>query len=264
MHRPLALALACALTLPRLAPAARAADFSLPVEREIRLSGRLIDTDSGAGIPGATIRTPTAVGTTRYDGSFSLDFKARGSVECLFEKEGYYPEPVGVAQSGGVALTVKMKQRMATLYGIVAGCAYDGKTHRWDDMSGMRVEVTGQAVSGQLVNLALHPERDGGFIVLNLPVGDYVVSAGGKTAEVHVKRADEQLTVALTHRWCMRKEFHPDVDAAQGPAEAEAKARAKAKARADAAAGNAIPPHQSPAAPAPAPASAGKSGGGAK
>lgn len=194
-----------------LPAAASAQEFRLPAEREVRLSGRVFDADSGAAIPTVVLRAPTAVGVSRYDGAFSLDFRARGSVEIRFEKEGYVPESIGVSESGGVARTVKMKQVMGTLYGVLAGCSYDGKSHRWDDMSGERVEVTGVAVSGQRIHLAMSPAPDGGFVVGNLPVGEYLVRAGEKTASVKLAKRGEAATVSLTARWCMRKEFHPDL-----------------------------------------------------
>lgn len=206
---------------------AQAYEFRLPEEREVRLSGRALDEDSGRPIPAVVLRAPTKTAVGRYDGSFALDFRARGSVEVLFEKEGYAPAAVGVGESGGVARTVKMRQLMGTLYGVLAGCSYDGRTHRWDDMSNERIELSGVARSGQQIRMAVSPAPDGAFVIANLPVGDYLVQAGERTAEVRIRRRGEAATVSLTARWCMRKEFHPDLVTpgkpdAKGPAPAAA------------------------------------------
>lgn len=188
------------------------AQFKLPGPKTIRIQGKVTDIDSGNPIPGVAVSGPGNATSTRFDGSFTLDLSCRGEAGLWFEKDGYNTHQQTIdGKLAGYGINVKLKQRMGTLYGLLRSCAYLDGEHRLDDLSREAVQVKGQARSGQSVLLTVTPTRDGHFAVFHLPVGNYVVGIGEKTSEVVIERPGDEKTLGLVLRWCMRREYHPEM-----------------------------------------------------
>lgn len=208
--RMLLLLLLFCLAFPAFSAVAE--DFTLPAARTVRVQGTVSDADSGRPLPGVSVAGPGAATVSRFDGSFRIDLSSRGEAELWFEKDGYNSHRQKLsAKSAGFGLNITLRQRMGTLYGLLRSCEFRAGQHRMDDLSRETVQLEGKARSGQHVMLTVTPTREGQFAIFNLPVGQYLLRVASQTREVEIRSPGEEVTLGIVLRWCMRREFHPEM-----------------------------------------------------
>jgi len=174
-------------------------DSSRPVYgAAVGINGKMILVTSAAGYFTVDLNSPALKGEKELRAVVSRDGYVDGSISVSLEKPDKIMQPV----------RIRMKQKMSVIEGKIVGCWLDSEGHHNDRYSNEEIKVVGQAVSMQTVMQKFEADRQGNFVILNLPVGTYEIEIRHKKWTVPVEKPDQILVGYFAVRSCNRQEYH--------------------------------------------------------
>lgn len=202
-------------------------EATVHVEDPLRLAGRVVDAETGAGLPGVYLRV-AAAGSLRSearagdDGRFELLWRRGHAVEGRLSAsaEGYVPVELDLTEAvppnGATPLPIEVKlDRGCRLEGVVITAS--GPV----DTEGVRVVATwpfrGPSADGDTASIRRHdrrsaPDAAGWFELDALPPGQVLVQAERRSPEGAWARATPPIAVTLTAGEVPRVELDLDAD----------------------------------------------------
>ncbi|MBW7474867.1 carboxypeptidase regulatory-like domain-containing protein [Paenibacillus oenotherae] len=153
------------------------------------LTGAVTDIDTGASLPGTSIRVFNSEGLTVQTavadaaGGYTVTSLSPGSYSLVFAEEGYASRTVGATVTAGTVSNVSIA--LARLAGAVSGIVTDlGGTPLPDTVIRM--------FSNNIIVGRVNTKEDGSYIIPNLSPGTYILSArtdgfGGETLGVIIE-----------------------------------------------------------------------------
>jgi len=164
----------------------------------VTINKRLFYSTSPSGLVKIDLHSKELAGFDFLDIHAGREGYFEGSLEVAIKNPAKIPQPV----------KIKMKQKMGIVTGIITGCWSDKDGHYSDSYSNEQIKVFGKALSSQHIIYKFNADKDGHFVIFNLPVGTYEIEIRHKTWPVSIKCQGEEIIREFNIRRCNREQYH--------------------------------------------------------
>jgi len=164
----------------------------------VTINKRLFFSTSPSGLIKVDLHSKELAGFDFLDIQASREGYFDASLEVSVKNPAKIPQPV----------KIKMKQKMGVLNGIITGCWSDKDGHYIDSYSNEQINVFGKALSSQHIIYKFNADKNGNFVIFNLPLGTYEIEIRHKKWPVNINSQGEEISLEFNVRKCNREQYH--------------------------------------------------------